>query len=259
MNTSEAGELQIHTVVEHGPDGGVCVVRCVGGVLRPGQVFAARGLTGTVRLDRVEKYGRSLEFIDPPHSALIHLSGGPLVQLRYGDALVSVPEGTALPEESGALATGRVDPDWRRRLEACGLRLVGLGVPPGFPEVLRAHHVVRRHQDRPAPSVRDARPGAGAELDRLWDSLTTTTTRLASPTGEFYVMPPDPRGHDIGWARVRDLVGTGLPSRVLAATGRAAFTTVSLDGGVLSAVTEEETGKRIVVRTDDWKNVRVAD
>lgn len=96
MNMPGAGELQIYSVVEHGPDGGVCVVRCVGGVLRPRQVYAARGLTGTVRLDRVEKYGRPVEFIDPPHSALIHLSGGVLDQLRYGDVLVALPDGTGL-------------------------------------------------------------------------------------------------------------------------------------------------------------------
>ncbi|MER5306846.1 hypothetical protein ABT034_03460 [Streptomyces sp. NPDC002773] len=95
MNVPEADELQIYRVVEHGPDGGICVVRCVGGVLRPGQVYTARGLTGTVRLDRVEKYGRPVEFIDPPHSALIHLSGGVLDQLRYGDVLVALPDGAA--------------------------------------------------------------------------------------------------------------------------------------------------------------------
>ncbi|MFF5635440.1 hypothetical protein [Streptomyces sp. NPDC012825] len=242
----EAGQLQLHDVVTHGSDGGVCVVRCVGGTPRPGQVFATKGLTGTPRLEWIERYGRFLEFLDPPHSVLVHLSDAPLVQLRHGDVLTSVtePDTTALP--------GRLAPDWRGRLANCGLRLIGLATPDGLPEVLRAHDAARGHRARPEILVQDTHPDAGAELDLLWNTMTTAT-RLASPEGEFYVVPPDPRGHEIGWARVRDRVGTGLPSRVLAATGRAAFLAVSPDGRVLAAVTDEETGRRIVVRDDDWR------
>ncbi|MEV7671102.1 hypothetical protein [Streptomyces sp. NPDC088752] len=253
MDGPEADRLQLHHAVEHGPEGGVCVVRCVGGAPRAGQFFTTKDLTGTLRLDRIEKYGRPLEFIDPPHSAKVHVSGGPLVQLRYGDVLVAVPE----PDE--AVLPVWVAPDWRGRLEDCGLRLVGpAGVPAGFPEVLRAHYAARRHQDSPSALIHDPLPDAGAELDRRWDA-GAAAARLVSPKGEFYVMPPTPDGHEIGWVRVRDLVGTGLPSRVLAATGRAAFLAISLDGRALGAVTDEEAGRRVVVRENAWDGPRVRD
>ncbi|MFJ4871273.1 hypothetical protein [Streptomyces sp. NPDC088757] len=245
MDGPEADRLQLHHAVEHGPEGGICVVRCVGGAPRVGQFFTTKGLTGTLRLDRIEKFGRFLEFIDPPHSAKVHVSGGPLVQLRYGDVLVAVPE------PDGVVLPVQVSPDWRGRLEDCGLRLVGPdGAPAGFPEVLRAHYADREHPGHPFDLVR-----SDAELDHLWDTLTRAA-RFASPEGEFHLVPPDPNGHEIGWVRVRDLVGTGLPSRVLVATGRAAFLTVSLDGRVLGAVTDEGAGKRIVVREGDWNSPR---
>ncbi|WP_051715249.1 hypothetical protein [Streptomyces bikiniensis] len=246
MDVPEAGRLQMYHAFDHGPDGGVCVVRCVGGRPRVGQFFAAKGLTGTLRLDRIEQYDVPVTSLVPPHSAKVHLSGGPLVRLRYGDVLVSVPG----PGGTAALPV-RVAPDWRGRLEACGLRLLGHGdAPDGFPAPLRAPYADRAHPDRPSAPVR-----SDAELDRRWDTLTRAA-RFASPEGEFRLVPPDPNGHEIGWVRVRDLVGTGLPSRVLAATGRAAFLAASLDGRVLGAVTDGETGKRIVVREDDWKTRR---
>ncbi|MFD5104796.1 hypothetical protein [Streptomyces cinereoruber] len=54
MDAPEADRLQMHHAFDHGPDGGVCVVRCVGGRPRVGRFFAAGGLTGTLRLDRIK-------------------------------------------------------------------------------------------------------------------------------------------------------------------------------------------------------------
>ncbi|MFB7605898.1 hypothetical protein [Streptomyces gardneri] len=80
-------------------DGGVCVVRCIGGIARVGQRFRLEDDWRTGRpssvlvLARIERYGRSVDFLDPAHSALIHLSGGPLTRLWWGSVLVSYAEG----------------------------------------------------------------------------------------------------------------------------------------------------------------------
>lgn len=98
MNMSEFSKLQVYSVEQERPDGGTCVVRCIEGVVRVGQVFQLEGGEGseeilkTLTLDRIERYGRFVEFFDPPHNALVHLSGGPLAPLRYGDVLASRPD-----------------------------------------------------------------------------------------------------------------------------------------------------------------------
>ncbi|MEW2284443.1 hypothetical protein [Streptomyces sp. NPDC047841] len=58
--------------------------------------------------------------------------------------------------------------------------------------------------------------------------------------GEFLILPPVPGGSEIGWVRVRDTVGTLLPSRIAEVTGSPEFVTVSTDGRQLCAASVEE-------------------
>ncbi|MFC9293127.1 hypothetical protein ACFTWH_01420 [Streptomyces sp. NPDC057011] len=97
-------ELQVYSVEEADATGGVCVVRCVGGVARAGQVFAAGELR--VGLRRIEWYGRSVGSFDAGHVAKVHLTGAVVALLTRGQVLTSVPpDGHTLEELEDWLAT----------------------------------------------------------------------------------------------------------------------------------------------------------
>ncbi|WP_234315388.1 hypothetical protein [Streptomyces globisporus] len=244
MSVSEAPELfsrlRVHSVVgpDDDADGGICVVRCIAGIARVGQVFVLErdqdtaGPEGALTLEDIEKY-RSVEFIDPPHSAAVLLSGGPLDRLREGDVLVSHPA-----------------PDWYRKLEACGLQVLDLDRSPVLPDVHRAHLAWAGYEVKPTATVGHARPDAAAELDRRWDSLATSA-QLMADNGEFCMLVPVRGCFEIGWVRMRDLVGVDLPSRILAGAGHEEFVAVSVDGRTMCAVSDEEYDKWIIVHRFD--------
>ncbi|MFI5615994.1 hypothetical protein [Streptomyces sp. NPDC051567] len=98
-------ELQVYSVEEADVTGGVCVVRCVGGVARAGQVYAVGELRLSLR--RIERYGRPVAFFDAGHAARVHLAGAVVALLTRGQVLTSVPpDGHALEELEAWLATG---------------------------------------------------------------------------------------------------------------------------------------------------------
>ncbi|MCY0924635.1 hypothetical protein OTB20_00050 [Streptomyces sp. H27-H1] len=98
-------ELQVYAVETADATGGVCVVRCVGGVARAGQVYAAGELR--VGLRRIERYGRVAESVDAGHTARVHLTGAVVALLARGQVLTYVPPGGhALVEVEAWLATG---------------------------------------------------------------------------------------------------------------------------------------------------------
>lgn len=98
-------ELQVYAVEAADVTGGVCVVRCVGGVARAGQVYAAGELR--LGLRRIERYGRAVEFFDAGHVAKVHLTGPVVALLARGQVLTYVPPGGhALAELEAWLATG---------------------------------------------------------------------------------------------------------------------------------------------------------
>ncbi|MEV7519185.1 hypothetical protein [Streptomyces sp. NPDC091371] len=97
-------ELQVYSVEEADVTGGVCVVRCVGGVARAGQVFAVGELRLWLR--RIERYGRPVAFFDAGHTAKVHLTGAVVALLSRGQVLTSVPpDGHTLPDLEAWLAT----------------------------------------------------------------------------------------------------------------------------------------------------------
>ncbi|MFE2288577.1 hypothetical protein ACFXDJ_30975 [Streptomyces sp. NPDC059443] len=98
-------ELQVYAVEAADVTGGVCVVRCVGGVARAGQVYAAGELRTGLR--RIERYGRAVESFDAGHVAKVHLTGPVVALLARGQVLTYVPPGGhALAEVEAWLATG---------------------------------------------------------------------------------------------------------------------------------------------------------
>ncbi|MEU6471938.1 hypothetical protein ABZ927_04015 [Streptomyces massasporeus] len=96
MHDHTPGKLQIHAVEEAGALSATCIVRCVGGLVRPGQRFTVEPADGTsgesfrVELDWIDRYGHRVEFVDPPHNARVHLSGGGVSHLRKGLTIISV-------------------------------------------------------------------------------------------------------------------------------------------------------------------------
>ncbi|MEU9001585.1 hypothetical protein [Streptomyces sp. NPDC048551] len=98
-------ELQVYCVEETDATGGVCVVRCLGGAARAGQVYAA----GPARLGlrRIERHGRPVEAFGAGHTARVRLAGAVVALLGRGQVLTSVPPaGHALAELEAWLATG---------------------------------------------------------------------------------------------------------------------------------------------------------
>ncbi|MEJ8635627.1 hypothetical protein [Streptomyces sp. MS2.AVA.5] len=99
----ESSRLQVYEVVEATDAGGLCIVRCVGGVARVGQTFTVEdhpsspGSNVRLRLDRINRYGRDMDFFDATHAARVHLSGGALTRLVRASILTgeaSAPIGT---------------------------------------------------------------------------------------------------------------------------------------------------------------------
>ncbi|GGV86549.1 hypothetical protein GCM10010294_67280 [Streptomyces griseoloalbus] len=90
-----SGKLQIYSVEERLGDSTVCVVRCVGGVVRPGRQFTtafpsdAAEADQRVTLEEIYRYGARVDFIDPPHNAKVVFSGPGVTVLARGVTLVS--------------------------------------------------------------------------------------------------------------------------------------------------------------------------
>ncbi|MFC4609085.1 hypothetical protein ACFO9E_14860 [Streptomyces maoxianensis] len=94
----EPSKLQIYAVEVAAESGGICIARCVGGVVRVGQVFRHEGPSGDsatdLRLtpDRIERYvGLDVDFFDPPHAARVHFSGASTSTLARGVVITSAP------------------------------------------------------------------------------------------------------------------------------------------------------------------------
>ncbi|MFE9020119.1 hypothetical protein ACFYNL_16360 [Streptomyces sp. NPDC007808] len=90
MGENTVGQLQIYAVEEIGAVSAICIVRCLGGVIYPGQNLVTEPIAGSpagevqVSLDWIECYGRRVDFVDPPHSARVQFSGRGLSMLAKG-------------------------------------------------------------------------------------------------------------------------------------------------------------------------------
>ncbi|MEV7546458.1 hypothetical protein [Streptomyces sp. NPDC089915] len=98
-------ELQVYSVEEADGTGGVCLVRCVGGTARAGQVYAAG--ESRVWLRGIERYGGEVGSFGAGHTARVRLAGAVVALLSRGQVLTSVPpDGHGLAELEAWLATG---------------------------------------------------------------------------------------------------------------------------------------------------------
>jgi hypothetical protein len=95
MADQNPGQLQIYEVEEADSRSATCVVRCVGGVVRPGQRFDAGSATEDpnatlqVTLEWINRYGRFVDFFDPPHNAKVYLTGDGVALLKAGLTITS--------------------------------------------------------------------------------------------------------------------------------------------------------------------------
>ncbi|UFR02615.1 hypothetical protein KBP30_16130 [Streptomyces sp. Go40/10] len=94
--TRADARLRIHSVADRGATAVTCVVRCVGGVVRVGQRFGVGPGAGTgddaplVALEGILRYGRPVDFVDPPHSAQVRLTGDAVAMVAPGHVITAV-------------------------------------------------------------------------------------------------------------------------------------------------------------------------
>lgn len=93
-----AGQLEIYSVEDRSAGAATCVVR-VGGVVRTGQRFGAapdadeaEAAQGLFVLDRITRYEKDMDLIDPLHSATVRLSGDGVDLLKRGVILIAAAE-----------------------------------------------------------------------------------------------------------------------------------------------------------------------
>ncbi|MFH9615837.1 hypothetical protein [Streptomyces pratensis] len=159
MSHEVGSTLQIYEV-EYGDDhGGVCVVRCLSGVVRTGQLFLSPTATlgpapaATLTTTKIECYGREVPFLDPPHTARVTLSGGPVTGLTRGTVLTAAlrptgpPVSTQLVNDQEADAVVTAVASVGSSVEVAGAAVAGF--------VDQVKHTSWWSEEVPAPQVGD--------------------------------------------------------------------------------------------------------
>ncbi|MEU7306255.1 hypothetical protein [Streptomyces sp. NPDC007206] len=100
MDALQPARLQIYSVEEKPEGAAVCIVRCVGGTARTGQRFtyvsAAHHSSGRshMTLDRILRYEKPVDLLEPPHTAKVLLSGEGVEELAKGSIITAMACGT---------------------------------------------------------------------------------------------------------------------------------------------------------------------
>lgn len=87
--------VYVDTVESVSDDQAVCIVRAFEGVTTVGHTFNAivnksrESVAVSIRVDRMWRYGREVDILDPIHSARLELSGSGLKNLFSSGVLVS--------------------------------------------------------------------------------------------------------------------------------------------------------------------------
>ncbi|WP_455358645.1 hypothetical protein [Streptomyces sp. SYSU K21746] len=86
-------KLQIESIERRSARDAVCIVRCIAGIARPGQRFTVQegptieGVSESLHMSWVDRYGRRVEILDPPHAAKVLLVGAQVEDLKAGQTL----------------------------------------------------------------------------------------------------------------------------------------------------------------------------
>ncbi|MFF5449059.1 hypothetical protein [Streptomyces sp. NPDC012888] len=178
--------LQVYAVEDAGPRGGTARVRCLGGVARTGELYAAGDWRTGLR--RIERHGRTADRLDAGQSATVHLAGAVVALLTRGQVLTAVPLGGlrlaeaepwALHGPDAALGLDP-DPEGMRALAVSHMQDTALGDE----ERIRWGRVALAATVR---SRREPMDGAAAEarvrayLIRQFGPLTDATDGLRDP------------------------------------------------------------------------------
>ncbi|WP_139140478.1 hypothetical protein [Streptomyces thermolilacinus] len=97
--------LQVHAVENATDHSGTCIVRCISGVVRIGDVFTTaenspNTATTLLSIEKIERYREVfVDFIDPPHAAKVHFSGPGTGSLEHGDILIAAHSDPDEPTE----------------------------------------------------------------------------------------------------------------------------------------------------------------
>jgi translation elongation factor EF-1alpha len=76
-----SGALVVEQVIDISDEGAVCIVRCLhgsvstGDVVTMGETAEGQSLALSLKIKRIWRYEREVDFVDPPHVAKIELSG----------------------------------------------------------------------------------------------------------------------------------------------------------------------------------------
>ncbi|MGW9447924.1 hypothetical protein [Streptomyces sp. NPDC055632] len=112
-------------------------------------------------------------------------------------------------------------------------------IPGEAPAPKKASLAVSGGNVQPTVTVPHKVPNARDRVDSLWHE-EADRLRIFNERREFLLLATYPGSLTRGWIRMRDSIGTHLPSRIAAATGHRGFIAVSLDGTSLCAVSVEE-------------------
>lgn len=91
---SDQTELQVAEVRSAGPASAECIVRCLSGIARPGDLFILAGESRAdaappIVLQWIECYGSRREALELSYTAKIRLSGGAVSALQAGSRITS--------------------------------------------------------------------------------------------------------------------------------------------------------------------------
>ncbi|MEV7199787.1 hypothetical protein [Streptomyces griseoluteus] len=134
--------------------------------------------------------------------------------------------------------SNEIDHAWVEVLQRCDLQVVEECAVDALP-VNSAIYAVNGVGVEPVASIPFSSPEAMGELSRVWHARSTGLP-LYDQEGRFLLMPPGAGGSKVGWVKVRDRTGTGLPSRIASVTGSPEFMALSLDGCRICAVSIED-------------------
>ncbi|MCX3061562.1 hypothetical protein [Streptomyces beihaiensis] len=92
-----SGSLQIEQIVESSAERIVCIVRCVGGSVRPGDSVSGDAneesahAAARAHVEGIWFPGRRIDLLDPPHAAKVEILGEDCTALRSASRIYTFP------------------------------------------------------------------------------------------------------------------------------------------------------------------------